>query len=211
MKTQKVSSLKLLTVTLLGFATSMMVACNKDSGGGGTAAAPAAVAAVSACGSGYVQSSSYGCLPQGSCPVNHGVYQNQCIAINTSTTNCTVGSVSHNGQCLPQGNCAAGQAFNGSSCIVVTTVTQFGTTPQPFPGSGVPVPVFNPAYGAYNNGYYGNVHAWNQVYSQPVQQPYFYQQAVQQPYFYQPPFQSCGIGCGGGGGAGVGFYFGLRL
>lgn len=188
MKTQK-TYLKMLALGLLSLGMSTLVACNKDSGSSGSPA-PAAAAA---CGSGYVQHASYGCLPQSNCPANYGMYQNQCIVLTASTTTCTVGSVQVNGQCLPQGNCPAGYAFNGSTCIAATNVA---TTPQPYP-------TFNPAYGAYNNGYYNNYSAWAAYY----QQPYYYQQYQQPMYYYQQP--TCYGGCGGG--AGLGIYFGLRL
>jgi hypothetical protein len=184
-----------------------LVACNKDAGG--SAPAPAAVAA--ACGAGYVQHSSYGCLPRGNCQANQGLYQNSCVVLTTGNGSCTVGSTFVNGQCLPQGNCQAGQAFNGQTCIVVGN---YATTPQPY--SGTNLPQYNQAYGSYNNGYYNNYSAWQIYYQQQLlasQQQQYYQQYqhqgyYQQPYYQQPYQQSC-YGCGGS--VGLGIYLGVRL
>lgn len=178
-------SLKWLIMSALGLTLSTLVACNKDSGSSGTAAPAAA-----ACGAGYVQHASYGCLPQSGCPANYGMYQNQCIVLTATNTSCTVGSVMVNNQCLPQGNCPAGYAFNGSTCVAANVAT----TPQPYPN-------YNPAYGAYNGGFYNNYAGWA-AYYQPMQPMYYYQQPT---YYYQQP--TC-YSCGGGG---LNFYFGLRL
>lgn len=187
-------SFKMLSLTVASLAMSMLVACNKDSGGG--SAAPAAAAA---CGAGYVQSAQYGCLPQGGCPANYGMYQNQCMVLSGGTNSCTVGSVYVGNQCLPQGSCPANHGFNGSTCVVGTS--NIATTPQPYPN-------YNTQYGAYNNGFYNNYVGWQQYYQPQMQyqQPvYYYSQPnyYQQNYYQQPNYY--------GGGAGVGLYFGLRL
>ncbi|WP_413291447.1 hypothetical protein [Bdellovibrio sp. HCB337] len=81
------------------------------------------------CGmAGYV-STTYGCVPQGNCPVGMGQYNGTCVAGgNTGIMggNCPVGSVSTSYGCLPQGACQMGYAQYNGTCIQATMGGGYG-------------------------------------------------------------------------------------
>lgn len=70
------------------------------------------------CTTGLVRSQSYGCIPQGNCPSNHGFYNNQCIPLGNVGGQCGAGQVFINsGGCVPQGQCPANYGFYNNRCV----------------------------------------------------------------------------------------------
>lgn len=144
----KTISYRWLLLSAVGLCASFLMACQKDGGGGGGSVAP-----VNSCGANYINSQ-YGCIP--SCGNSMGMYQNQCIAVNTGGY-CSYGAQMVNGQCIPtQGTCQSGYIWSGSGCVIASTGQPY---PQYYPQQGCsycqgqpyPQPQPYPLYG----GYYG--------------------------------------------------------
>lgn len=96
--------------------------CGKDDDASTTLAT---AVASGTCAAGYVYNSTYGCLPQGSCPSGYGIYNNQCLVgtvTTTTTTNscqatCSSGYVRTAYGCLPQGGCASCYGYSNGWCF----------------------------------------------------------------------------------------------
>lgn len=97
----------------------LLASCAKDSDSSATTAVTAG-----SCSSGYIYSSTYGCLLQSSCPSGYGLYNNQCVLVSGATTTCSSGYVySATYGCLPQSTCSAGYALYSNQCIYVGSST----------------------------------------------------------------------------------------
>ncbi len=96
----------------------ILSACAKDSGGGGATPAVAVVPQSNNCAVGQVYTQ-YGCLAQSSCPVNFGMYNNQCIPATTANTNgsCAVGQVYTQYGCLAQSTCPVNFGMYNNQCV----------------------------------------------------------------------------------------------
>jgi hypothetical protein len=155
-------------------------ACAKDSGGGDQTIATVP----SACAAGQVNSQ-FGCIPQGGCPVNFGLYNNQCVpATDTATA---------------YGNCVAGQVYTQQGCLAQANCpVNFGMAPN-----GQCIPAYNVGYnGGYNGGYYyNNGGAYNS---------YYYQYRNYPTGYYGGGYYGYPTGYYGGAGIGVsgGIYIG---
>lgn len=105
------------TVFALG-AVLILSGCGSNSGNS-TAAAGAT------CEAGYVYSSTYGCLLQSTCASGYGLYNNQCVALTTTTAaTCAAGYVySSTYGCLAQSSCSSGYGLYNNTCVLATTTS----------------------------------------------------------------------------------------
>ena len=98
------------------------VACG-NSGGGGSSTTTT-VTTASTCSAGYVYNSTYGCLPQSTCPAGYGMYNNSCVAGTATSSTCASGYVySAQYGCLAQSSCASGYAMYNNQCIYIGTTS----------------------------------------------------------------------------------------
>lgn len=106
---------------LLGaLAVALLAGCGSSNSGTTTAVV---TTSATSCSTGYIYSSTYGCLPQSSCPSGYGLYNNQCVLVTTGTT-CDAGYVfSSTYGCLPQSGCGTGYALYNGQCIYVGSTT----------------------------------------------------------------------------------------
>jgi hypothetical protein len=161
----------------------VLSACAKDKGGDGGAAPVAVVPQANTCTGGQI-SSQYGCLPQGTCPGNYGLYNNSCVpgtGVNVNGGACGAGQIYTQYGCLPQGTCPGNYGLYNNSCI--------------------------PAY-ANNGGYYGNVNGgyYNSYYYQN-RNPYYGNGGG----YYGNPYGGYYGNGGANAGFGAGFYIGGRV
>lgn len=82
------------------------------------------------CATGYVYSSTYGCLAQSTCPTGYGLYNNQCVYLTTTTTTltCPTGYIQSGTTCVV--NTATTYSACQGSCPVGYTQTAYGCFPQ---------------------------------------------------------------------------------
>lgn len=142
----------LLYLSMMASTLALVVACGKKDDGGNSNNTTTAVTPT-ACQSGAVYDSRYGCLPQGSCTAGLAMYQNQCIMVQVNN-------------------------INGTNCQNYQYGTQLGTDPYQsqcqFNGYNNGVNYNNNYYNGYsfqngyfypmNNGYYGNPYYGNPYY-----------------------------------------------
>jgi hypothetical protein len=76
---------KVFYVTGLIFLSVILTGCGQ-SPTTATAAAAAVVTPTSICSSGYVYSSTYGCLLQSNCPTGYGLYSGACVGLSSAAT-----------------------------------------------------------------------------------------------------------------------------
>ena len=93
--------------------------------------------ATGTCSSGYLYSSTYGCLPQSNCQTGYALYNNSCVYVGyttTSTTSCTSGYVyTTQYGCQLQGSTACSTGYVSTSsygCVLGTTTTTTSTQYQ---------------------------------------------------------------------------------
>ena len=146
--TTEVIMKKTLMMVIPGFAVLMLfAACGSNSG-----SSDPGVAAVGTCSAGYVYSTSYGCIVQGSCPAGSGMYNNTCVPATASQCTTTTGypttgtyPYGYNGN-----NGYNGYNNGGINGSCGTTGTGYGYQ--------------NPGYVTYPNNaypvYYGGNHHW---------------------------------------------------
>jgi hypothetical protein len=169
-------SLVLAMVLVLG-------ACAKDNGGGAPADVAAVPQATGTCTAGQVNTQ-YGCVPQGTCPANYGLHNNQCIPVTTvngtGNGSCVAGQVYTQYGCIPQGNCGTNSGYYNNVCI------------QAYANTG---------------NYYGNGGSYNAYYYQNRTRYY----GNGGGYYYGNPYAGGGYYGNGGVGIGAGFYIGGRV
>jgi hypothetical protein len=102
-----------------GFAVLMLfAACGSNNGSGST------VAAVGTCSIGYVYSTTYGCITQGSCPAGSGSYNNTCVPATASQ--CGIGGSTTStypyttGTAYPSGYNGYNNGLNNTGCSGTT-------------------------------------------------------------------------------------------
>ncbi len=154
----------------------LSISCAKDNN---KSSNPAPVAAT--CVAGQVAHVSYGCIPQGNCPIGQGFHQNTCTPLNTAVfpnsganyqygaNTCIAGQVYTYYGCAPVGQCGPNQGFYNNQCVPVVSVGGNGV-PQGFyqhngyagyqgqggmnyGGSSYPYGYYNPYYGYGYSGY----------------------------------------------------------
>lgn len=108
---------------------SMTVACNSGSSGSSSSGTVTTTAATT-CASGYVYSSTYGCLLQSTCPTGYGLYNNQCVvATSTAYSTCATGYTLYNGTCVYSGTTTTTTTCGGS-CAAGMVQTVYGCMAQ---------------------------------------------------------------------------------
>jgi hypothetical protein len=83
------------------------------------------VTSLTSCQTGYVYSSSFGCLPQATCPAGYGLYNGNCVvATSSQAMNCSTGNVySATYGCLVQSSCPAGSGLYNGTCVPASSAT----------------------------------------------------------------------------------------
>lgn len=118
-------------------AVSALTSCGKNNGGqslGGLSSN------TGPCGSGYLMSPQYGCLPQSYCQQGYALYNNQCVYAGSGT----------NVSGYPNGNCTGGNGYypgSNSGCPYPNGYYPYG--PYGYPGGGYPGSVCNSPYTQY--------------------------------------------------------------
>ena len=152
---------KMLMMVIPGFAVLMLfAACGSNNGSSGST-----VAAVGTCSAGYVYSTTYGCITQGSCPANSGMYNNTCVPATSSQ--CGIGGTTTStypyttGTAYPYSGYNNG--LNNTGCSGTTGYSNGYGYQNPgyvqYPNPSYPV---YPTYysGGGNGGYSGSHYGW---------------------------------------------------
>ena len=123
--------MKSLLLSLIGLVGLIIVS---GCAGSSQTAATTATAAYGQCTTGYVYSTSYGCLPQSGCSSGYALYNNSCIYVGTTTSQtCTSGYTWNGSSCVYSGvatTCQTGYTLVGNQCVFSgnTTVNTCGGT-----------------------------------------------------------------------------------
>ena len=105
------------------------IGCGQSFSSTDSTSAATGTTATAICASGYVYTTTYGCLPQSTCADGYAMYNNTCVSTTTttttagttSTTTCSSGYVySTNYGCIPQLTCSSGYGWYNNSCILLT-------------------------------------------------------------------------------------------
>jgi hypothetical protein len=114
-------------VTGCGATTSNVVGTTGTSSALTTLPAAANTTTANTCSTGYVYSTTYGCLLQSNCATGYGMYNGSCVLLtgtNAGSGACPAGSVySAQYGCLVQGNCPIGYGLDGTSCVSLSGTT----------------------------------------------------------------------------------------